>query len=479
MVGRKQEQETINRLVHSKKSEFLAIYGRRRVGKTFLVTSYFKDTFSFKHTGLSPYDTTVRISLTDQLQAFYYSLLRYGLAEDKPSPKSWLEAFYLLEQLLESQPKRGGKKIVFLDELPWMDTPRSKFLSAFESFYNGWASGRGDILLIVCGSSSSWILKNLINNRGGLYNRITCQIKLIPFTLRECEAYFQSNQLLLNRYDITRAYMALGGIPYYLSYFEPGLSVEQNIDKLFFSETAPLRNELQRLFQSLFAHSENYVRLIEFLAKRNEGFSRDEIVDGLEITSGGGLSDMLGKLEESDFIERYKPVQLEGDEEDHYRIKDCFCLFFLRFVHKRKINDYHYWENVLSSRQISTWVGLAFEQVCRNHIDSIKRGLGISGVATRQSSLIIRGDGQRTGTQVDLVLERADRIVNLCEMKFSAAEFMVEKDYDITLRNRIERVRELLKKQQTLFLTLITTYGLKYNSYSGIFQKVLTLDDLF
>ena len=239
IIGRKREQDELMSRYHSSNSEFVAIYGRRRVGKTYLVNSTFKEQYAFKHTGLSPFDDGRKITMTDQLQAFHYSLLRYGQSEEIPVPKTWLEAFFRLENLLSSKAD-GSKQVVFIDELPWMDTPRSKFVTAFEGFYNNWASERDDILLIICGSSSSWILKNIVNNHGGLYDRLTCQIKLTPFTLKETEEFFRSKGIDLERYDIVRAYMAFGGVPYYLGYVKPGMSVEQSIDDAFFKENASL-----------------------------------------------------------------------------------------------------------------------------------------------------------------------------------------------------------------------------------------------
>ena len=477
IIGRQEEIRRIQSLYNSSHSEFLAIYGRRRVGKTFLVTQYFKDNFSFRHTGLSPYEDKVKITMKDQLQAFYYSLLRFGMDEGVPCPRDWQEAFFRLERLLEHRAD-GKKMVVFIDELPWMDTPRSKFVSAFEGFYNGWATDRDDILLIVCGSNSSWILKNIVNSKGGLYDRMTCEMKLVPFTLRETETYLQSRGIQMSRYDIVRIYQALGGVPYYLSYLQMGMSVEQNIDEILFREKAPLKGEFKRLFNTLFHNSGKYVDIVKALAKRNYGYTRDEISEMVKISAGGGLSSYLEKLVEADFVDQYSPVA-SGGSQDYYRLKDCFCIFYLKYLYGKKDLDEHFWRNSAGKPSTQSWIGIAFEQVCLSHLESIRRSLGINGIVTTASKLFVKGEGKKAGAQIDMVIRRADGNVNLCEMKFSREEYSLDYNEYSLLERRVESLRKSLKVKGTVFPTLVTTYGLKYNMYSGLFQNILTLDDLF
>lgn len=476
IIGRNIEKEELTRLYRSNKPEFVAVYGRRRVGKTFLIKEMFKDIMTFYHTGLSPLDTTNTNILQDQLKAFYNSLIRYGL-ESTNSPKDWYDAFFLLEKLLESLDK-NERQIVFIDELPWMDTPRSGFLSALEHFWNGWGSGRDNLLLIVCGSATSWIENNLINNHGGLYGRLTYEIKLSPFTLRECEEFFKASDIRMTRYDIIQAYMAVGGIPYYLGFFSKGLSVGQNIDNLFFAKNAKLKNEFDRLFASLFSKPENYKKIIKFLSTRHKGFTRDEIAEATEIQKGGGFSKMLGALEASDFIIRYVPFGCSKREE-HYKLVDSFCLFYTKFLSSGEITDANYWENNQNSQKISAWNGIAFEEVCLNHIQQIKNALGIGGISSQESAWSLRGNDETEGTQIDLLINRADRVVNLCEMKFYKDEFVIDKAYDATLRHRTQVLMDRLPKNRSIHLTLVTTFGLAYNEYSGQIQKLVTMDELF
>ncbi len=476
IIGRGTETEELMQLYRGNRPEFVAVYGRRRVGKTYLVKELFKDKMTFYHTGMSPIENETTNILQDQLKSFYNSLIRYGLEPTQP-PKSWIEAFFLLENLLESMGSKG-RQVVFIDELPWMDTPRSGFMSAFEHFWNGWGSGRDNLMLIVCGSATSWMEDNLINNHGGLYGRITYEIKLSPFTLRECEAYFKSAGLKLSRYDIIQAYMAVGGIPYYLGFFRKGLSLGQNIDLLFFARNAKLTNEFDRLFASLFSKPANYKKIISLLASKHCGFTRDEIASATGIQKGGGFSKMLAALEASDFIRRYVPFG-RSKREEHYKLVDPFCLFYSKFVAHGEITDPEFWEKNQNAQRLSAWKGIAFEEVCLNHIQQIKNALGVGAITSEESAWSLRGDDETEGTQIDLLIDRADRVVNLCEMKFYKDEFAIDKAYDAKLRHRTQQLIDSLPKNRNVHLTLITTYGLTYNEYFSRIQKLVTMDELF
>ncbi len=476
IIGRNTEIEELMRLYRRNRPEFVAVYGRRRVGKTYLIKELFKDKMAFYHTGMSPFDAENTNILQDQLKSFHNSLIRYG-QEPSEHPKSWIEAFFMLERLLESL-SGEQRQVVFIDELPWMDTPRSGFLSAFEHFWNGWGSGRDNLMLIVCGSATSWMEDNLINNHGGLYGRLTYEIKLSPFTLCECEAYFKAMDLRLTRYDIIQAYMAVGGIPYYLGFFRKGLSLGQNLDLLFFARNAKLKNEFDRLFSSLFSRPTNYKKIINLLATKHCGFTRDEIATATGIQKGGGFSKMLSALEASDFIVRYVPFG-RSKREEHYKLVDNFCLFHGKFLANGEITDPEFWEKNQNAQRLSVWKGIAFEEVCMKHIRQIKNALGIRGITSKESAWSLRGDDETEGTQIDLLIDRADRVVNLCEMKFYKEEFTIDKAYDKKLRHRTQTLVDNLPKNRNVHLTLITTYGLTYNEYFGQIQMLVTMDDLF
>ena len=477
IIGRKSEIEELERRYRSDKAQFVAVYGRRRVGKTFLIGEVFKGRITFQHSGLSPYDQQHKVTMKDQLQAFHVSLLRAGMDLSVPCPTSWIQAFLLLSQLLECK-DNGKRQLVFIDELPWMDTPKAGFLAAFENFWNGWGCFRDNLMLVICGSSTSWILDNVINSQGGLYDRLSCPMKLLPFNLKETEEMLKSENIKLSRYDIAQVYMTVGGIPYYLSLMKPGLGYAQNVDTLFFEDNSPLKGEFDRLFKTLFKASGDYVKIVEVLAGRNYGFTRDEISEKTGISKGGGFSEMLKNLCESDFIEVYE-YEYPQKRGTHYKLKDEFCSFYLRFISGKKISDPHYWLDSQRSAALNAWRGIAFEHLCCKHVLQIKRCLGISGVVSRNSQVIIPSGSDVKGAQIDLLIDRDDNIVNLCEMKFYKDEYSATEDDEIRLEQRVEAVQNVLDKNKTIQVVLITNKGLKYGAHSGAYQKVLTLDDLF
>ena len=478
MIGRKNEVQKLKELYKSDQAELVAIYGRRRVGKTYLVSETFKGNMVFHHAGLSPIEmdeSDGATPLRKQLKHFYNSLLYHGMKKSR-CPDNWLDAFLMLEMFLDSK-DNGQRQVVFLDELPWMDTQKSGFLSAFEGFWNTWGCYRDNLMVIVCGSATTWIKNKLIENHGGLYGRLTYEIKLSPFTLKECEEYIKARKIKMSKYDITQAYMIVGGIPYYLKYFEKGLSLAQNIDNMFFKHDAPLKIEYDRLFASVFKNPDKMKTIIDFLSSKNSGYTRNEITDSTSLTTGGTLSDDLDALIASDFIVKYKPFGTSS-REDCYKLADPFCLFYLKFVMNKTSLEDSFWQQNLTSQTIVSWRGFAFENVCFNHIEQIKNALGISGVSTTWSMWAKKADDCK-GTQVDLILTRKDNVVNMCEIKFYANEFTVNNDYNSKLLNRQELLEREISSNMVIHNTLITTKGLKYNEYSSVFDNVVTLEDLF
>ncbi len=479
LIGRKREIEELNSLYLSDEAELVALYGRRRVGKTYLINEAFKGHFAFAHAGLSPIEAskngkTKLKRMHEQLMHFYHSLLTFGLTPSKP-PSSWIEAFYMLETLLSSKTD-NEKQVVFIDEIQWMDTPKSGFMTGFEAFWNGWACRRHNIMVIVCGSSTSWVLDKLINNHGGLYDRVTKQIHLNPFSLSECEEFLTKNGFNYSRYDIVQTYMAFGGIPYYLKYLDRSKSFAQNIDSLFFESNAPFQSEFDRLFQSIFANPETMQTIVKAIGSKKSGLTRQELLSVTKIQDSGSFSKYLKALIEGGFIFKYIPFAAQKREE-RFKLIDPFCLFYMNF--SQKWGKGENWSNNLDSQKITVWRGIAFENVCFNHVKQIKAALGISGVSTSESLWAKRGEEDSEGTQIDLVIDRKDNIIDLCEVKFWSNEFIVDKNYHLSLMKRKAIVQENLPKKKTIENVLISTYGLKKNEYSWDFSSVITIDDLF
>lgn len=475
MIGRAWETAELNRLYDRNKAELVAIYGRRRVGKTYLVDETFTGRITFRHAGLSPAGEEAKGLLKLQLDHFYNSMLVQGM-EACEKPKNWLDAFLLLEKFLQDRDS-GNRQLVFLDELPWLDTPRSGFIRAFEAFWNTWGCHRKNLMVVVCGSANSWIQDKLINNHGGLYNRVTYEIKLAPFNLKECEDLYKSNDVKMSRYDIVQSYMIFGGIPYYMGYINPKLSLAQNIDNLFFKKNAILRDEYNRLFASVFVNPEAVKTIVKLLYTRSIGYTRKEITAKLGITDGGGLSRHLNALISSDFVIKYVPFGFSKREE-HYKLCDPFCMFYLHFINNQKKYNSKFWQQNINSPAISSWRGFAFENVCFNHIEQIKQSLGIAGVISDNSAWSQRCEDEE-GTQIDMLISRNDNVINMCEIKYYGGDFSVDKEYYKQLLKRQSILSEKISPKCTIHNTLITTFGLIKNEYSNFFTNVVLLDDLF
>jgi len=470
IVGRKEEIALLNRLKQEQKPAFVAIYGRRRVGKTFLVKQVFDNDFSFYLTG------TANVNMRQQLSNFHAALVRQIHSAEGFSPASdWFVAFQQLITALESLPK--GKKVVFLDELPWLDTAKSAFIPALEYFWNSWASTQNDLILIVCGSAASWMIKNLINHRGGLHNRVTQRIQLDPFTLSECEFFFKLRGNAFDRYQIIQLYMVTGGIPFYLEQVDKGFTAAQNIDRLCFTKNGMLRTEFGNLYASLFKTADKHIAIIEALAEKNKGLRREELLQKTHFSNGGSLSRLLLELEESGFIRRYKTFG-KTSRDSLYQVSDFYSLFYLKFIRNSDIADQNSWLDRLDNPEVRSWSGYAFEQVCLAHLAQIKKALGISGVQISASAW--QGSDGISQTQIDLVIDRRDHAINLCEMKFSLNSFLIDKAYSQELRRKIGIFKASTATKKAIFLTMITTFGLVQNEHAGsLVQKSLTMDVLF
>ncbi len=469
IIGREREKEILETCYKSNMAEFIAVYGRRRIGKTYLVKTFFKDKFDFYVTGI------YQGSKGEQLKFFNKQLCEYSQMPYTQAG-NWYDAFDQLKHYISSLKK--DKVVIFIDELPWMDTPRSGFIKAFELFWNSWAAEQEKLKLIVCGSATTWMISQLLGNKGGLHNRVTRRIKLAPFTLAETESYLKSQGIVWNRYQIAEAYMIMGGTPYYLQKLQKKFSLSQNIDQLFFSENAELRDEYKFLFRSLFNDSTIYRNTIELLSKKAKGMTRTEMKVALKLPDGGAFTEVLENLCNCDFIRKYSAFG-KKERDVLYQLSDFYILFYLRFIKNYNGQDRSLWSNMIDSATRRTWSGYSFEQLCLHHISQIKGALGISGIQSGVCSWTTPTSDNNRGAQIDLVIDRKDQIVNLCEMKYSTNEYEISKRYNEEMQERRELFRKHTKTKKALHLTMVTTYGIKDNAYSGMVQNQITLDDLF
>jgi uncharacterized protein len=472
IIGRKEEQAILQSIQDEDKSAFVAVYGRRRVGKTFLIRSFYEGRFTLYLTGIAHVETA------NQLTNFHAALVRYfpELEDERPAA-DWFQAFQQLIKGIELLPDSSEKKVLFLDELPWLDTPNSLFISALEHFWNSWASARTDIVLIVCGSAASWMVNELINNTGGLYNRVTHALQLDPFTLAECKDYFQAKSPSVDHFQLLQLYMVFGGVPFYWDFIDPRKSATQNINDLCFKPKGKLRNEFDKLYASLFKKADKHIAIIEALAKKAVGLERSALLQAAQLPNGGSTTAILKELEESHFIRKY---QTFGKSKNNaiYQLTDFYSLFYLKFIKNNSPFDDNYWINGIDSPEIRAWSGYAFEQVCLIHLPQIKTALGISSVQTQTSAWV--GSTDTDKAQIDLVIDRRDQVINLCEMKFSIKTFTVEKEYAEKLRKKMGVFKDATQSNKALWLTFITTHGLTQNTHAqSLVQQSLTMEALF
>lgn len=471
MIGREKEQKTLRDAFESGYSQFVAVYGRRRIGKTFLVRETFGYSFTFQHSGAA------NEPMKNQLSLFRDSLYDCGL-EDCPALKTWHDAFNQLKRLIQ---KSGSlKKVVFLDEAAWMDTPKSHFLSALEHFWNGWASNRKDILLIICASATSWIINKVFRSRGGLHNRVTIKIPLYPFSLKECEQYCREAKLNMTRYQILNLYMIMGGVALYWTLLERQYSAVQNVDRLFFGKDAKLSGEFNDLYNSLFKHPEPYKEIITALDKHLSGLTRQELLERTSQTDNGSFSDRLEELEECGFIMKMRSFPKQK-KESLYKLTDNFTIFYFKYI-KENGRTEGFWQKAANTPSVRSWSGFAFERVCLQHVSQIKKAMGISGVAATEHSwryIPEKGSKDVQGAQIDLLIDRADDVIDVCEMKWASSEYIIDKKYEGELRNKVSALCAVTGTRKAVHLIMVTTFGVSHNMYYDSIQSEITLDSLF
>ncbi len=471
-VGRKEEQQILKEALGSYESEMIAVIGRRRVGKTFLIKETYKEQLIFEVTGLQ------KAPLEEQLENFVFKLGEWSKSQFPiATPTSWLKAFMLLIKYLDNY-DYIDKKVVFLDELSWLATHKSGFLRALGFFWNSWAVNK-NIIVVICGSAASWMIQKVVNNKGGLHNRITKRIQLKAFTLAETKTFLQNRNIYFNHYQIVQLYMTMGGIPHYLKEIRASRSAVQNIDAICFANLGLLKTEFDNLYVSLFDNADNHILIIRALAASNQGLTRKKIVQSTTLSDGGTMTKLLEELIQSGFISTYHPFG-KKKKEKLYRLTDEYSLFYLQFIENKNHDGKGTWNHLSQSQQYKIWSGYAYENICFKHIHQIKKALSIAGVYSISSSFYKKGTKTEKGTQIDLMIDRNDQVINLFEIKFYAKEFSLTKEYAQKLKQKMTIFEATTKTRKQLFLILLTTFGLKHNEHSlGLVNEVLQLEDLF
>lgn len=470
LIARDQECARLQKCLESDRSELVTIYGRRRVGKTFLVDEFFNQQYDFTCVGVH------RGAKAVQLRNFAKQLKRAMGAKTVQKFADWMDAFDALEDYLENLPT-NRKKVIFIDEMPWMDTGKADFVMALENFWNGWAARRRDIVLIATGSASSWMVEKIEENEGGLHARVTCKLHLKQFSLKETEEYLRSRGCKWDRYQIMQCYMVMGGVPYYLSLLDVKQSVAQNIDRLFFEDKSELKNEFDDLYNALFKYAERYISIVKMLYDNRKGLTREEI-NKLYTYPDDNLTKIIRNLVLCDFIKESAQYK-KGERSVIYRLTDFFTIFYFKFLKDNLTGNETWWQNNMLGAQVLSWGGFAFERICEGHIRQLKRALGISGVATEVSVWRKLKDQTNKGAQIDLIIKRADRTIHLCEMKFSTNKFTISNSYEQELHERQAIFEEAEKINETVVHTFVTTYGVKDGIHKSIVHSEVTMEDLF
>lgn len=471
-VGRKKEQAILQEALQSQEAELIAVIGRRRVGKTFMVKTVYEDALVFDITGIQ------NGALSDQLMLFSERLAEFSKSEVAlAKAKSWFDAFKQLKTYLQSLPSTK-KHVLFFDELPWLATHKSKFLQAFGYFWNSWA-WQQNLVIVICGSAASWMIQKVVNNTGGLYNRITKRIYLQPFTLKETKEYLAVKRLKFTHYQIVQLYMALGGIPHYLKEIKAGKSAVQNINDICFSQNGLLRDEFLRLYPSLFPNADKHFKIIRTLANKRQGLTRQELIKHTKLTDGGGLTTVLEELSYSGFISAYRMFG-NKKKDKIYRLTDEYSLFYLKFIEDKEWEGDDIWQHLSQTQTYKTWSGYAFENICLKHIPQIKKALGIAGIYSLSSTFYKKGSATQKGLQIDLLLDRNDHVINLFEIKFYNKKFILTKAYAANLRGKIGHFERITGTKKQLFLVFLSTFGLQNNEHSlDVVTQSLTIEDLF
>jgi uncharacterized protein len=472
IIGREWHIQEMNDALATKKPEFMALTGRRRVGKTYLISQVYGKQIDFELTGLH------KGNKKEQLENFVMMMEKYFPSKTKyKKPKTWLSAFKLLGDALDKK-KKKSKLVVFIDELPWLATKRSGFLTALSWFWNTWATKR-NVLVIICGSAASWMIDNVIGDKGGLHNRVTRLLKLEPFNLFETEKFLHSKNVKLNRYQITQLYMTIGGIPMYLDMIKKNISAVQNIQALCFNTEGFLKTEFDRLFASLFDNYGTHVNIVETLAKKKMGMTRQELIEKSKMSNGGMLTKVLNELKHSGFIEEYGCLgKIEKDS--LFRLVDAYSLFYLTYIQKLTKTAKYTFTNFNDLVSWKIWTGYAFENVCFAHINQIKMALSINGISSSIASFIAKPKEGLSGTQIDLLIDRNDNCMNVCEMKFASSNYTITKADVKNIDSKKEVLIYHSKTKKHLFTTLVTTHAISDNEYKlNYINQVILLDDLF
>ncbi len=449
VVGRKEEQLILSKVLWNQEAQLVAVYGRRRIGKTFLIKSFFAD--KIKSINLIG---SKRLKNKDLLSHFRDSIVTAGLVNTElPTPNNWNDAFKLLRLVLETN---SDQILIFIDEVPWFERPKSNFIGEFEHFWNSYATNRENLKIILCGSATSWMLKKLIYNKEGLHNRFTARINLKPFSIQEANEFLLSKSIKLTSKNLLELYLSIGGIAEYLKWIDKANSSAVIINDLCFKTSGNLFEEYESLVPALFSDPEKYNRLILALTKKTQGSTFKELEQLSGVAKGTTLARMLTELELNSFVTAYTPYSWGNVK--LYRLTDPYLIFYHKWIQSIKKQGVpvpeNYWMQTFNSQSFRIWTGYSYETFCFTHISDILKQIGISGMRVKPS--IWRSKLSKQGAQIDLVLERADHIINLCEIKFHTQPIVLDDKLENELMRKVSIFQEETKSKTEIVPLLIS-----------------------
>lgn len=478
IIGRKAEQSWLKRLFKSKKAELIAVYGRRRIGKTFLIREMGQKNGRYME-AIGKKDADMRSQLFIFSQALKNSFPEIELEN---AFENWMTAFETLTDTIKKHEK--GRFTLFLDELPWMVTQKSGLLQALDHYWNAHWSQMKAIKVVVCGSAASWMLDNLINAKGGLHNRLTATLNLQPFSLSETAEYLKAHGHRYTHQRVLDTYLVTGGVPHYLNQMKKSRSLLQNINDMCFNPNGLLHQEFPRLFRALFKSAEDNLQIIRLIAQKRFGISRNDLIKNLKTQSGGTLTKRIEELEAAGFIKTFIPYGL-NNRSQYYRVTDEYSFFYLKWIEpelKKGLSfSEGYWQSLSKTSSWNSWSGYAFETVCLKHIEPIRKALGLENIGCKTGSWRHKTkDKHKTGAQIDLLFDRLDDALTLCEIKYTRQAFKVDKSYAKELMNKLDCFEKQTNNRKELFLALISVSNVKETAWSEeLVDQVVLLEDLF
>ncbi|MCX6989676.1 MAG: ATP-binding protein, partial [Chlamydiae bacterium] len=408
--GRGEELDRLKALLKKMTSSLVVIKGRRRIGKSRLIQEFGKGLKTFIFTGLPP---TEKTTAATQREYFVQQLERLlplrGLKTD-----DWGDIFWNLSQVTQS-----GQVLVVFDEINWMGSLDDTFLGKLKSAWDLHFKNNPKFLLILSGSLSIWIDKNILNSTGFM-GRVSLELTLDELPLAVCNLFWRKKASQVSSFDKFKILSVMGGVPRYLEEIDPDVSAEDNIYNLAFRKGGLLVEEFDRIFSDLFSkRSLRYKQIVERLVDGSA--TLEEICSGINLEKGGVVSDYLEDLVETGYVVRDRTWNIKSGKESSlckFRLRDNYLRFYLKYIepHRDQIEK----NRIVKLPAWTTIMGLQFENLVLNHFHRMYALLGVDpNEVIYDSPYFQRATKAQPGCQVDYLVQTKFNTLYVCEIKFS------------------------------------------------------------